>query len=340
MILKLSIIIIAHDRGNFLQFAIDSSINQSAPKESYEIIVVKNFESHVDDKKIEDFGGKAIYTEEKSLGSKLAIGIKESRGEIISFLEDDDIFSTDKVKKVLDVFSDNKIVYYHNNFSFISKSGKLYKRSRSYRIRKDSNLMINEKSKLLTAKAITKTIKLKGAFNLSCISIRKNVIHDKITKLRGVNVAADYFMFYSALDSGLKIFLDNNLLTKYRVHQSNNSLIFTPDVITFTQSKITFFMEDFKGLNSIRSVVNNKLLYDYISCQIVIPQMALSMLGSQTKEAIHQTNKNLCCIIKNFSFEILVLSLLNIINKIIPNFGNRFYFWYENRMFKKILQEE
>ncbi|MGC8664006.1 MAG: glycosyltransferase family 2 protein [Thermoplasmata archaeon] len=120
----ISVIITAHDRKEFLKEAINSVINQTLDKSFYEIIVVKNFKDEKIDSYIEKWGIINIYTEEIELSKKIALGIENAKGEVISLLEDDDLFMPKKLETVYNYFKKyENLVYLHNSEYFIDEKG-------------------------------------------------------------------------------------------------------------------------------------------------------------------------------------------------------------------------
>jgi len=125
----ISVIIIANNRKIFLKDAIKSVLNQSLDRNFYEIIIVKNFK----DKDIDDFIDQNvllnIFSEDNNtILGKFLEGIKNSKGDIIAFLEDDDRFHKDKQKIVNEIFSDEDVVYYHNASQYIDEDGRFLDR--------------------------------------------------------------------------------------------------------------------------------------------------------------------------------------------------------------------
>ncbi|ARM76933.1 glycosyltransferase family 2 protein [Acidianus manzaensis] len=98
----ISVIITAHDRKDYLMQAVDSVLNQTLPKTEYEVIVVKNFDEYT--KELEKKGVKVIVTSDKELGKKIVLGAQEAKGDIISLLEDDDLFLPKKLEKIKKIF--------------------------------------------------------------------------------------------------------------------------------------------------------------------------------------------------------------------------------------------
>jgi len=60
---------------------------------NYEIIVVINFEDERIDKFLEEHNVRNIVTKEEPLGARIIKGVEESRGEVVSFLEDGDFMN-------------------------------------------------------------------------------------------------------------------------------------------------------------------------------------------------------------------------------------------------------
>jgi glycosyltransferase involved in cell wall biosynthesis len=98
----ISVAIVAYNRRRFLLSALKSVANQSF--RNYEVIVAKNFYDQAIDEFIKRHRFKDIFVDSKYYGEQLAVAIEESRGNMISFLEEDDEFEHDKlywVKEIL-----------------------------------------------------------------------------------------------------------------------------------------------------------------------------------------------------------------------------------------------
>jgi|GEM_PF-7008487 len=67
-------------------------------------------------------GYKNVVYDTPRYGEMVAIGIKESSGDILAFLEDDDEFKSEKLAKIYNIFSSHKdISYFHDTREFIYK---------------------------------------------------------------------------------------------------------------------------------------------------------------------------------------------------------------------------
>ena len=138
----ISIVITAHNRKKYILDSVKSVLNQDANRNDYEILVVKNFIDEEIDAFLEKEGVISIYTEEQPFGVKLAIGIDKSKGEVISFLDDDDEFSANKVSRLIEVFRDQRIVYHHSSIVAMDESGNAHRSGLSKNI---PNTIVKEK---------------------------------------------------------------------------------------------------------------------------------------------------------------------------------------------------
>lgn len=111
-----SVIIPTYKRAKYIERAIDSVLNQTYKE--YEIIVVDdNNPNTTDRKQLEKImnkykeNKKIIYIQhEKNRNGAAArnTGIRIARGEYITFLDDDDYFLPDRIRKLVDILERNK----------------------------------------------------------------------------------------------------------------------------------------------------------------------------------------------------------------------------------------
>ena len=284
----ISAIIIAYDRKEFLLNAIKSVVNQTLDKKYYEIIVIKNFQDDTIDNYILENNIKGIISKDPSLGGKLIESLKVARGEIISFLEDDDLFSKNKLEVVYNKFRDNNICYYHN-----------------------SNIIINDKYELVNKKGLKSIVS-----NLSSISIKKDVIN--FTNLQKIGLVPDQFLYLSALDSGKNIIAGKERLTHYMFHNSASNV--TMDNINdFIKYKNLTCERDIKIFMTFRKVFMSKKANNYLKQKITNLEMINYIFGTNIKPE-HVLNIFKKCDVSFFNgFEIFMAYFLV---RIYHNFRN------------------
>ena len=219
---KISVIITAYNRIHFLPKAISSVLGQRDFDFISQIIVVSNKDfSFIENRntiKIQ----KIIM--EGTIGEFLAEAIELATGDIIAFLDDDDLWGEDKISRLSSVFSSKQIVFYHNLYSYIDYEGTYVKYAR--RVEKNNLNSINAAlcfNPFLEPTRIRVAIERRADFNLSCVAIRKDLISKHIHLLRNITGATDGFFFWIAAISRGYLFVDYIKLTKYRVHALNIS---------------------------------------------------------------------------------------------------------------------
>ncbi|MGC8632150.1 MAG: glycosyltransferase, partial [Thermoprotei archaeon] len=187
--------------------AVRSALNQTLSRDLYEVIVVKNFRDDFIDSKLGEWGVTNLYSESVGIGAKIYEALQVARGEVISFLDDDDEFLPGKLKAVYEAFQ-RGADYYHNEMLVINEAGHVLRNTArsSYLIRHD------QFGRYLRFMAKT------GPSNNSSIALKAGLLKDKADFLRRIGMAADHFSFTLGLVSGHTMFLDGTPLTLYRFH--------------------------------------------------------------------------------------------------------------------------
>lgn len=229
----ISVIITAYNRKKFLLKAITSAVNQTLSKDKYEIIIIKNFYDESIDKIISEHKIKNINMD-GNIGKYLYTGLNEAKGNIISFLDDDDMFFENKLEVVYEMFKNNKkLVYFHNLPQFIDE---------------------NDNSVGGTGNA--------ASFNMSCISIKKEIVNS--SNLAHLLTLQDSFMLYSAFDNGGLVISGNQILSYYRLHNStshidgaiDSKIDFKNNLFQDFISQLEIFYMNFKSRKSKKYILN------------------------------------------------------------------------------------
>ena len=213
----ISVIVTAYNRKEYLREAVESIINQTLNKEYYEIIIIKNFLTPFD-KDWKEKGIKILFLENGNIGTFLKLGVRMAKGEIIVFLDDDDIFFTNKLGILYNFFKVHKeVVYYHNNTIAIDERGRQI----------DETIIPKCKDYLITdcqKKSTLYTFILnKHYFNLSSTAVRKRILLKYLEYFDNVTSTDDFMTFVSVASKGVLV-CSPKVLTKYRVHNKNASM--------------------------------------------------------------------------------------------------------------------
>lgn len=280
---KISVIITAHNRRQYLTKALESVKKQTLEHNLFEIIVVKNFQDETLDFEFDNEGIIQIKAPmDSTIGWDLYNAIKISKGEIIAFLDDDDIYSPDKLKKVLFQFNSNKIGYLKHEVYFIDDNDKiLVKRRRLNIIRSriiNGNKVISNIGKLNRAKF---------DFNLSSICIKREIFTENILKyiLENVSASPDSFLGTIAINSSQDIYLLNEKLVGYRLNNSASKAIGRDSdsidhLVNFWNKLLSVYKEFLKIANEPAKL----FLYSRIYGQVIALQILILKFSPQSYE--------------------------------------------------------
>jgi len=215
----ISVIITAYNRKEFLLDAFNSALNQTLSRDKYEIIVTKNFTYDKIDNYIKKNGGKLVFFEEGSIGEQIADALKYAKGQVICFLDDDDLFDKEKLHYIYNIFSKNaNFGYMHNSEYFINENKKKVNTKINMYEKNKSLVLMNKDKRIL--KLIKVEQDYNPIFNMSSIAIRKNLLINYLKYLKNLKTNQDGFMYFCALNSDFDLYFTNKKLTYYRLHNS------------------------------------------------------------------------------------------------------------------------
>ena len=112
--MKISVVVCSYNRAKFIYQAIESLVNQSLEKSEYEIILINNNstdETHeICQRALEEFKDSDMrYFIETNQGLSFARnrGIKESRYDLITYMDDDGVADPSLLQNILNCFKEN-----------------------------------------------------------------------------------------------------------------------------------------------------------------------------------------------------------------------------------------
>ncbi len=280
----ISVVVTAYNRREFLKYAVKSVINQTLDKGLYEMIVVKNFKDLEIDHLIENNRGKIIDAGDESIGKYLTRGINESEGEVIAFLDDDDVYHSRKLELLLKVFNKNEeLDYYHHNIIPINEKGDIIA-AETDNIYEYITIRSNDYNTILN---LIKKYNFGMGSYMSTIALRKSLA-SMLAKylLPHVIYAPDSVTYAFALRYGRLLVHEPHYLTYYRIHGKNVSRKFEDDLkriskvgaLTIVAVRyqipiiLTFNVEDIKIKETLKKIAEKaiKITYTDIVSSIVM----------------------------------------------------------------------
>lgn len=250
----ISVIIVAHDREEYIEEALESVMTQEMDDNPLEIILVKNFPDNGSQQINKNVKIKSIVIPGQStVTEKLAIGIENSEGQLLLFLEDDDLFLPGHIREVIKAFHTNEnLCLFHNSNDFLVRR----------KIKHNFQLGSSLKFDLLFDKNVDNDVldsylSMNISYNMSSISIEKRILVNCTHTLRKIVSSPDMFVFLCALSSGRKILATKSVLTRVRVHDTMSRAIGSYD--QFYKKSVEMRKVFFKDFNFMtRTIVDKK----------------------------------------------------------------------------------
>ena len=122
-----SVIVPTYNRAHFIVEAIESVLAQDVIDDYLvEILVIDDGSTDTTEEKLKKFGNKIIYKKIDHTGKPAVFrnyGISVARGELIAFLDSDDLWSKDKLRKQIPYFNNPSVVMTYGNASIIDNDG-------------------------------------------------------------------------------------------------------------------------------------------------------------------------------------------------------------------------
>ena len=229
--MKLITIIMPYYRKiDYVNRAIKSVINQTYKK--FELIIVyddQNFEDYHKIKKfIADNKKIRIIKNKKNIGAGKSrnVGLKNSNGNIITFIDSDDTWHPQKLKKQLN-FLDK------NNYNFIFCAYK--------KILKTRYIKVITKSKYLDYKDLLRSCEI----GLSTVMIKKKIINNNL--FTSLKTQEDFAAWLEITKKNKAFFLNEVLVNWYETENSLSSNFFQKIIDAF---KVFYFHQKFSLIKS------------------------------------------------------------------------------------------
>jgi len=234
----LSVVVIHHQRFQYLLSAIDSAVRQSLPRNQYEVVSVGPEPLASIREGLRALDVHSIVSAGEGIGEKIADALPSLGGKVVTFLEDDDRYLPERLKTVFDNFQKNpQLGYFQNCVRPIDSDGHDYPGRFVHRreLERWARSQTREFGSRPVSSGLAKLRGLPAGFNNSSIAIRKELLDAHGGELAKIGLLADGYLLYVGLASGLDLRFDPTPLTQFRVHAlstSNPSPEATPTDLT------------------------------------------------------------------------------------------------------------
>ncbi|ADB86818.1 glycosyltransferase family 2 protein [Saccharolobus islandicus] len=268
--IKISVIVTAYQYRPYIWDALNSVINQDLERDKYEVILVSNFKNAELEEYCKRERIKLILSKNRWIGPKVKEALKQSSGDLIALLEDDDLFMPNKLSKVLSVFeNDRKLGFYRHKMMIINEEGKPSK----FGINNLNKIYLDKEKVKLSQAYLIMFRNREGYAAVSSMIMRKNILLHRIEYLNKIRIATDSFYIISSLLSKYNIYLDNEILGKYRFQKVSASSRFTNfnEFVNYYTEKYKYQCLDMLAIYNLTKGTDLErfLYYDYIFLKVL-----------------------------------------------------------------------
>jgi glycosyltransferase involved in cell wall biosynthesis len=281
---SISVIVTAYNRRKYLLEALKSAIYQTLDRNMYEIIVIKNFEDDVIDEFMRQNSIKNIISSGIE-GYYPFLALENANGEILVFLDDDDIINKNKLQIVYDTFQDKNIGYMHNNYNVLIGDNIIH--DNLINAPHYKTVRIKNESKLDKLYFLEKILAYQ---NNSCISIRKTVLEIGKEYLKKQVANIDRFLYLTAVLSEFDLYIDERTLTTYRIHENQTSALNDQDINNLITRKLDFIKKSIPAFENMCNMANGTIFEGYARTRLMNLELAYNF-WSFTKTYDYSINK-------------------------------------------------
>jgi glycosyltransferase involved in cell wall biosynthesis len=215
-----SVLVTRYRRREFLSLALASLAAQTLPRDQYEVVVATDSSDEDLERQVKQIGGRVVIADLPSQGEMLTRGLEACRGEVVSFLDDDDTFAVGKLVAVRDAFvRERDLTLYRNGFALMDREGQdLSSLARRFAQPRQS---FEVRPPDLSRREFARIARTRAYGNLSTVSVRREALQRIAGDLGRATFAPDWAIAALLLDQrGLHRF-DPRALTRRRVGPRN-----------------------------------------------------------------------------------------------------------------------
>jgi glycosyltransferase involved in cell wall biosynthesis len=300
----ISVIITAFNRKTYVEQAMKSALNQTLSKDLYEIFLVKNYVDESIDEFAEKNGIIIVNSDEPNYGNRILSVLKFMNGEIICFLEDDDLYNKSHLKYIYDSFVlHQKLGFIKGNFITFSNVNTPYTAvwkpiKKVYII--DPEHIKTKNLIFIESRGINAVI--------SASAIRKDLLALALANASSFYLF-DYYLPFYVIASGFQVMASNYIISKYRVSDSWTHII-TDNREIFLQRKIDLLERTVRDYTAMINFLNSNYKFRRaLSYNRTKMQIELTLLRNESSKISDITNY-IVCSISELNYKRMILLVL------------------------------
>lgn len=213
---ELTVLITCYRRRRYLVEAVHSALDQTLSRSRYEVVVVKDWADEDIDRDLTEAGTRVHTHDYPSTGMALVAGLANSTGDLVSFLDDDDLFLPRKLETVLSVMlSDPEIVLLRDRAEMVDEAGSPLPDPNAAKEAAFPGGYVSPK--------ISSIWRSRVGIHLSSITVRRTSISPYIGAMQATTASTDSTILWAALRSGGRLYSSPAVLGKHRLHTASTA---------------------------------------------------------------------------------------------------------------------
>ena len=296
-----SIIVICYKRKNFLLDAVKSVLSQDYPRDKIQIIVVKAFYDDEVDSFLKENNIYVVFSDTEYYGKSVADALTAATGNIVCLLDDDDIFYSNKLSKVSQIFQTDEGIYLSvNNYNIIDRNGAVIK-SNFHNAERENQFKMGPRvfhSDDYDLPIMLNVLRM--TFNSSRMCFRQGIIVNRLDLMSRILFSVDAIPIVLCLNDKKSVVSLPEELTGYRIHEKNISLAPSGQInmkkFVVTHTKM---MDDAKVQSEYLAEINESLSLVY-SFFFSSQKYKLAILMADKKEALTASKEVVKKLLENF----------------------------------------
>jgi hypothetical protein len=221
-----SVIVTSYGRERFLPSALRSVLGQTIKASRIEILLLTDFEPTGLPREGE-VRLRRLSPGPGGQGQWMLQALRECKGEVVTFLDDDDLYAPDRLAELASVFEHHPEVGYYRNA--IAPFEQTDDRERPLPVREGRWKVPKGRLPLRqpippaarNSRVVARLWQSDQGFNLSSMAVRKSSLESVASWLPRVRQAASAFLFYASVLGSQSLWLDDTPRTWYRLHEEN-----------------------------------------------------------------------------------------------------------------------
>lgn len=226
--IRISVILTDFVDHRFAPQAIQSVLSQTIPSELVELIVITDGrKTHQEcEGQWKSIAHRTFKTSLTPLGQSYAVGVLKSSGDIVTFLDNDDVWSPNRLERVLTVFdAESRTTFFKNSVSPIFSTSDGYLRKQMAfnlglgisPLRGAMDFVVRNRNDIRVVSALA------PMHNTSSMAFRRAMLLPYLPEISRVPAFIDPFLFFISMIAPGELHFTRDKLTGYRVRTDSAS---------------------------------------------------------------------------------------------------------------------